>query len=387
MKRNLLIILFILTTICLSANHFPVPAKDIIPAYYPCYKTNESINIDGKMEENSWQKALWSTPFIDIEGNVKPKPFYNTQVKMLYDKDYLYVLALMEDKNLWATLTERDAVIFHDNDFEIFIDPDGDTHDYYELEVNAFNTIWDLLVVKPYRDRNEVAVNAWDIKGLRTAVFLDGTLNDNRDEDKAWTVEMAIPWKVLGECAHKPAPPIDQDIWKINFSRVHYDLDQEGTSYKKRVNPETGNNLSEYNWVWSPQGLIAMHYPELWGNVQFFDSFVSEQPKAQANISKLTDDSLTTSVSKSYIQTRKDLDKKLLRQIYYAQKQYFMDHHKYAESLKQLKIKYPYAPDHYQIEIYTSPHTYEIILTHKKTNEKFYIFEDGRLLEKIDFNE
>ena len=39
-----------------------------------------------------------------------------------------------------ARLTKHDAVIFHDNDFEVFIDPDGDNHEYYELELNALNT-------------------------------------------------------------------------------------------------------------------------------------------------------------------------------------------------------------------------------------------------------
>lgn len=35
-----------------------------------------------------------------------------------------------------ATLRERNSVIFHDNDFEVFIDPDASNHNYYELEVS-----------------------------------------------------------------------------------------------------------------------------------------------------------------------------------------------------------------------------------------------------------
>ena len=59
-------------------------------------------------------------------------------------------------------MTERDSVIFRDNDFEVFIDPDGDTHAYYELEINALGTVWDLLLLKPYRDGGP-AINGWDI--------------------------------------------------------------------------------------------------------------------------------------------------------------------------------------------------------------------------------
>ena len=125
---------------------------------------------------------------MDIEGNLKPDPFYDTKVKMLWDDNYFYFGAEMEEPHIWATLTARDAVIFKDNDFEIFLDPDGDTHNYYELEVNALETEWDLLLLKPYRDQAKVAVDSWDIPGLITKVHVDGTLNDALDMDNGWTL-------------------------------------------------------------------------------------------------------------------------------------------------------------------------------------------------------
>ena len=63
---------------------------------------------------------------------------------MLWDDEYFYFAAELIEDQIWATLTERDSVIFYDNDFEIFIDPDGDSHQYYEFEINALNTVWDL---------------------------------------------------------------------------------------------------------------------------------------------------------------------------------------------------------------------------------------------------
>ena len=82
---------------------------------------------------------------------------------MLWDDKYLYIGAAMVEPHVWATLTERDAVIYHDNDFEVFIDPDGDTHLYYEIEINALGTVWDLLLVRPYRDGGP-AIDAWDVR-------------------------------------------------------------------------------------------------------------------------------------------------------------------------------------------------------------------------------
>ena len=95
---------------------------------------------------------------------------------MLWDDDNFYVAAELEEPDVWATLIERDSVIFRDNDFEVFIDPDGDTHAYYELEVNALGTLWDLLLIKPYRDGGP-AIHGWDIAGLQSAVDVRGTRN------------------------------------------------------------------------------------------------------------------------------------------------------------------------------------------------------------------
>ena len=242
---------------------------------YACKRLIDPIIVDGAGDETTWQKASWTQYFVDIEGNQKPKPYLNTRVKMAWDDQYFYFLAELEEPHVWAKLTERDAVIFHDNDFEIFIDPDGDTHNYYEYEVNAFNTVWDLLLTRPYRD-NGHAINAWDIKGLRSAVQVSGTINDPSDRDDGWSVEVAIPWKVMKEATHTKAPPEPGDVWRVNFSRVQWETDIRGNSYLKKKDPTTGKNLPENNWVWSPQRAIAMHEPEFWGMVVFSEKKVGE---------------------------------------------------------------------------------------------------------------
>ena len=71
---------------------------------------------------------------------------------MLWDDQYFYVGAELEEPDVWVTLTEHDSVIFRDNDFEVFIDPNSDNHEYYEFEINALGTFWDLLLPPPYKD-------------------------------------------------------------------------------------------------------------------------------------------------------------------------------------------------------------------------------------------
>ena len=117
----------LLNTICMSQT-LQIPQIKFLPQKYICYKTNEIITIDGKLIESSWSKAEWTDDFVDIEGSSKPVPRYRTRAKMLWDDNYLYIAAEIDEPDIWTTLTQRDTVIFYDNDFEVFIDPDGDTH-------------------------------------------------------------------------------------------------------------------------------------------------------------------------------------------------------------------------------------------------------------------
>jgi hypothetical protein len=197
-------------------------------------------------------------------------------MRMMWDDGYLYIGAELEEPHVWATLRERDSIIFHDNDFEVFIDPSGDTHMYNEIEINAFNTVWDLLLVRTYDDGGP-AIHGWDIAGLLHAVHVDGTINDPSDEDEGWTLEIAIPWGALAETAGVASPPSVGDRWRMNFSRVQWRLDDVNGAYTKRVDSGTGELLPEDNWVWSEQRLIAMHEPEYWGIVEFREEDVDSE--------------------------------------------------------------------------------------------------------------
>jgi hypothetical protein len=241
---------------------FVVVAAQDLSKSYECPKSTQPIAIDGRLDDPAWKGAPWTDFFVDIEGEKKPAPRFKTRAKMLWDNEHFYVAAEMEEPHVWSTLKEHDSVIFHDNDFEVFIDPNGDTLEYYEFEINALNTGWDLFLDKPYRHGGK-ADNGWEIPGLKTAVHIDGTLNDPRDTDRGWSVEIAFPWKALAGYAHKPAPPRPGDEWRVNFSRVQWRLEIVDGKYKKV--PKT----KEDNWVWSPQGVINMHIPEHWGRVRF----------------------------------------------------------------------------------------------------------------------
>lgn len=229
------------------------------PARYICRKTQTPPEVNG--DPRGWD-AEWSALFQDIEGPDHPvQPRFATRVKMLWDAEYLYIGAWLEEPDIWATLTERDSVIFRDNDFEVFIDPDDDNHQYLEIEINALNTVWDLLLPKPYRFQGS-AVNEWDALGMKHAVHIEGQLNTPGSRGEGWGVTLAIPWTDMAWASNRACPPRVNDTWRINFSRVEWDIDENQQKIPDRP---------EHNWVWSPQWQINMHCPEFWGFLVFAD--------------------------------------------------------------------------------------------------------------------
>jgi hypothetical protein len=316
---------------------------------YVAHRAPQPLWIDGLLDEAAWVAAPPTAAFVDIQGVPLPRPRQATSAKLLWDSDYLYIGADLVEPHLWGTLTRRDSVIFHDNDFEVFLDPDGDTHDYYELEINALGTEWDLLLEKPYRDGGP-ALHEFDTPGLESAVALAGTLNDPSDIDQGWSVEIAIPWAALRAIAGRPVPPTDGDVWWVNFSRVQWRLDVEVSdagegSYVKRCD-EAGKPLPEDNWVWSPQGVIAMHEPESWGLVMFAEEPVTElDPRAPREFANPA-----------------DLDQRaLLRAVYKAQHAFRAGNGSFSERPSQLGVGAEDLGD-WTLTLHVTPSGFEAVL-------------------------
>lgn len=284
--------------------------REITPRSYVCERAKKPLKIDGRLDEAAWARVPWTDDFADIEGPGKARPQFRTRAKMLWDDTYFYVGAEIEEPHVWATLTNHDAVIFYNPDFEVFIDPNGDNHDYFEIEINALNTEWDLRLVKPYKDGGP-ALNEWEIPGLKTAVHVDGTINAPGDRDRGWTVEFAFPWKSMASVAGRGVRPSEGDRWRVNFSRVEWKIRTDDGSYTRL--PST----PEDNWVWSPTGIIDMHRPERWGFVEF-------TRKTGKRAIYHPDPSLP-------IRDR-------LMEVYYAQRAFFAANERWAGTLKELGV-------------------------------------------------
>lgn len=272
----------------MSNNQYP----DNEIARYTCYRTHQPIQIDGNLNKAVWNKALKSPRFVDMATGTPG--FYDTRMAALWDEKYLYIGFWVEEPFIEAHHTERDAVIFQENDVEVFIDG-GDC--YYELELNALGTLYEVFFIwrDAYKrggrfdvpefdvherqsftfggdyDRHPAsfwkgthprgirwAFTDWDFPGLKVATQIDGTLNDSSDIDKGWTAEIALPWSGMNWLANgRSLPPQDGDTWRIFFGRF-----QKLLNAGKEVQPHPA-------WVLSSHGIYDTHQPDRFPYITF----------------------------------------------------------------------------------------------------------------------
>ena len=119
---------------------FPWPEDRI--ARYTARRSSSPLVIDGRLDEAAWQAAERSPRFADLIGG--QPGIHDTRAAVLWDDTYLYVGYWVEEPFVEATLTERDAPIYENNDVELFI---AGRDAYYEFEINAFATIYEVFFI------------------------------------------------------------------------------------------------------------------------------------------------------------------------------------------------------------------------------------------------
>lgn len=257
---------------------------DIAPARYTCRRATQPIRIDGKLDEQDWEAAVPSNPFVDIVTG--GHAWFDTRVRLLWDDEFLYFGFSAEETDVQASLTERDSKIWFDNDLEIFI---AGKNAYYEFEINAFNTIYEVFWIwrdmyfpgSPYNvpewqpsGRKVLPLDGvgghvhprgvrngfldWDLPGLQHAVHVDGQINSRSGTDRGWSAEVAMPWTGLRWLADgRSLPPKNGDVWRIDCSRFEH-IGPNG----EKLNPAAG-------WTWNRHGHYDSHIPEVFPFVTF----------------------------------------------------------------------------------------------------------------------
>lgn len=230
--------LFVVTTS--AAEKAQPPREDV-----NCRWADAPITIDGKADEKSWQQAELIDNFRLPWLQDKSRPARTaTKARLLWDREYLYFFAEMEDSDLYANVEEQDGRLWDNDVFELFFKPADDKPGYYEFQVNAAGTVLDMFLPRRgsggyerYKDDGAFHVDA--------KLQLDGTLNKWSDKDNGWQVEGRIPW---GDFLRSGGRPTAGETWKFALCRYDYSVDFEGPELSTCAPLSSKNHADFHHW-------------------------------------------------------------------------------------------------------------------------------------------
>jgi len=161
----------------------------------------DEINMDGRLDEGVWERAIPITDFTTqepVEGGV---PSERTEIRVVYDEDAIYIGAMLYDdpERVLAFQKRRDGFLSADDRFMWILDTFQDGRTGYFFETNALGVMGDALIA----GGGGGGGRAWDgIWRVQTASRPDG-----------WSLEIQIPFRTLN---FDPT----SDAWGINFQRT-----------------------------------------------------------------------------------------------------------------------------------------------------------------------
>lgn len=234
-----ILLITILSSLALADKYTEITGLPPVPTY-TIQKTKDKISVDGKLSEKGWAKAKSVTLMYPWDFQTGAKQL--TTVKLLSDQDFLYVGYECVDNDITAILEKRDDPVYKDDCVEIFINTNPAADHYFGFEMNATGVLYDYFY--SYPQKHDMTPN---LDGILLKTEMRGTLNQPTDQDRGWTLEVAIPFKSLN------ATPKKGDQWKIQLNRW------DGTEPNRRLS------------MWSNSGMKKAnpHNPERFGKLFF----------------------------------------------------------------------------------------------------------------------
>ena len=194
------------------------------------------IAVDGRLDEPSWAAAEIVDQFTFPWWTEGPKD--RTEARLLWDETALYVAFTAYDPHISANQTQRDSPVSRDDCVEVFIAPDTSrVKTYFNFEFNALGTILD-------RSPRDNRSGTWNGEGIEVAIDIQGTINDETDQDSSWVTEIALPFAVFAPYAPR-LPPADGDVWRLNLYRTGGQVNLQYITWSNTLAPKPQFHLPE----------------------------------------------------------------------------------------------------------------------------------------------
>jgi hypothetical protein len=167
----------------------------------PMVRVEQPPSIDGSLDDAVWQQAPVLERFLQIGPRPGDPPSEATEIRLLFDADFLYVGIRCWDREPDRIIARQmiyDVELTTDDRVSMVLDPFDDQQNGYLFSVNPLGTRWDGLIEPGPEFRQE-----WD--GIWYA--------DAQIDAEGWTAEVAIPFKTI---SFNPAT----DTWGFNVMRA-----------------------------------------------------------------------------------------------------------------------------------------------------------------------
>ncbi|MGQ1784399.1 MULTISPECIES: carbohydrate-binding family 9-like protein [unclassified Saccharicrinis] len=326
------------------------------PKVYAVHTLSGTPTIDGYISDDEWGNTPWSEPLVSSVKNGMANPAYSTRYKLGTKGDSLYFSAIVYDRHIWAVNDICQSYFFEDNFLELYLDADNDEKDYVVLKINALGNLcgeyWNRNNDKPLS-----RFSLLDMSHGRCSVFIDGTVNNPKDNDRYWSFECAVPLNLQVDSLTLLQP---HTTWNVNVQRTYWPSVVVAGLYKKMLNPHTGKKYPGEKWVWSFLDENNINTPELWGEWHFNTLNQTSQEISRQQFER---------------QVRWEL-----RNIYYAQQRHLKRYGRFSRKvagLTDVGLKLPKLL--YKPNINTGSEVYEAHIYDAATGTKFTINHEGKV--------
>ena len=215
MKKVILFSFFLLTWRSTLAQEngteiFPPPEN---PVTVQAVRATRKLDVDGRLDEPDWKKAVPVTDFFKVEPTQGGEPRHKTEVRFLYDEKNLYVGAFCKDslglKGIRVQDLRRDYVFGENDIFAISIDAQNTKQYAVSFQTTPYGNQRDAQIFNDNNTDNDWNT-LWSVKTKRT--------------EEGYYAEFAIPFKSLRYDRPEEGKPVEWGFALYRFARRDYEL-------------------------------------------------------------------------------------------------------------------------------------------------------------------
>jgi hypothetical protein len=244
----------LLSLICLgliisSNNSYSTGSEGQNDATYRVVMTKKTVKIDANWDNPVWKKVQ-AADIVNYMGKI-PEFKPEAQVKMMYDKENIYLIFKVKDKNVRCITNKINGPVWQDSAVEFFFAPDSAKPLlYFNLETNCGGTPLMHYNTVPRKESKKLSDD--DIKLIEIAHSLPEIIDPEISEPVTWTLEYKIPLSLLEKYAAVTRPGKGV-LWRANFYKIG----------------ENSTNPHYITWSKIENQKPNFHLPQFFGNLKF----------------------------------------------------------------------------------------------------------------------